>query len=85
MKNMFYLLSVILLICGCTAASVIDGVVKEYYTVQDEIKIGDSKEKVLALLEVGNSKLKIGYRKPSTRYTRDGSVYDIYYARRSQY
>ncbi|MCK4883206.1 MAG: DUF3192 domain-containing protein [Candidatus Omnitrophica bacterium] len=82
MKKLFYFSLVVFLMYGCTTTSdVIDEAVREYYTVQDEIKIGDSKEDVLALLELSQSHLKPVSQKPSARFTKDGSVYDIYYVR----
>ncbi|MBU0469290.1 MAG: DUF3192 domain-containing protein [Candidatus Omnitrophica bacterium] len=80
MKKFILILS--LLLCGCaTTNKVIDNVVIEYQGIQDNIKIGDSKEKFLSLLEPNQSKLNAASRKPPTRYTENGSVFDVYYIR----
>ena len=73
-----YMILFLLVLQGC---GTVDKAVKEYYDVQDEIRIGDTKEKVLSLLEPGQEKLSARNKKPPTRYTKDGHVYDIYYAR----
>ena len=78
MKNMVCLLSAVFLMCGCTT---VNTVINEYYTIQDEIKVGDSRKEVLSWLEANQSSLRGFEEKAPVRYTKDGSVYDIYYAR----
>jgi len=73
------LLITLLLLQGC--ASVIDEVVRDYYSVYDQIKIGDSKEEVIRLLEPSQNKLKLVHKKPEMRYTENGQLYDVYFAR----
>lgn len=82
MKKIFYFSLIVLFMSGCTTtADVIDEAVREYHTVQDEIKIGDSRGDVLSLIESSQSLLKPASQKPSVRFTKDGNMYDIYYAR----
>jgi len=70
-----------LLLQGC---GTVDKAVKEYYVLQDQIRIGDSKENVLSLLEPSQSRLSAAHTKPPQRFTRDGRLYDIYYVRSGQ-
>ena len=67
-----------MLLQGC---GTVDKAIKEYYVVHDQIRVGDSKEKVLSLLEPGQSKLSARHKKPPMRFTRDGHLYDVYFVR----
>lgn len=64
-----YIILLMLILQGC---GTVDRAIKEYYAVQDEIRIGDTKEKVLSLLEPGQSKLSVRNKKPPMRFTREG-------------
>jgi cell division protein FtsB len=74
------LLSVALVffLAGCAT---IDKAVQDYRLVYEQIKLGDSKQKVLSLLEPCQSELDAATKKPFERFSRDGHIYDIYYAR----
>lgn len=74
----YFIIILMLILQGC---GTVDRAIKEYYAVQDEIRIGDTKEKVLSLLEPGQSKLSVRNKKPPMRFTRDGHLYDVYYVR----
>lgn len=67
-----------LLITGCLT---INKSVQRYMDVYEQIKLGDTKEKVLNLLEPIQKELHISQRKASERFSHDGYIYDIYYAR----
>jgi hypothetical protein len=71
----------VFLLSGCGA---VDKVVKEYRGLQDQIKLGDPKEKVLPLLEQNQEKLSAVHKKPPQRFTRNGHLYDVYFARSGQ-
>ncbi len=55
--------------------------IESYYYAYEHIQLGDSKEKVLSLLKPAQSSLGAAQQKPQERFSRDGHIYDIYYAR----
>ncbi|MBN2484257.1 MAG: DUF3192 domain-containing protein [Candidatus Omnitrophica bacterium] len=74
-----YLLIVLLVIfTGCAR---VPKAVHNYYAAYDHIQLGDSKAKVLSLLEPDQQRMGFADRKPQERFSRDGHIYDIYYAR----
>ena len=77
MKIRVYIISLILL-TGCAS---VQKTVDTYSGIYEQIRLGDSKEKVLSLLKPAQSSLGVAQQKPQERFSRDGHIYDIYYAR----
>jgi hypothetical protein len=64
-----------------TGCARIPKAVNNYYAAYDYIQLGDSREKVISLLQPAQTTLGFAERKPQERFSRDGHIYDIYYAR----
>ena len=84
------LLAVLTLVVGCVpyleaSRSItilrIEQVISAHHAAASQIELGDSKERVLSLLEPTQSKLTARQRKLPDRYQQDGSVVEIYYFR----
>lgn len=74
----------ILLLClmfsGC-AVYQINSAISKYYDVADKVELGDSKEKVLAILMPTQAKLSRSYRKSPEKYIKEDIKVEIYYMR----
>ena len=71
----------VFLLCGCMPDYVIDQSIAQYETVEGQIQLGDSKEKVIEILEPTQKSLSSEWRKKPEKYLKEGVVVDIYYAR----
>ena len=63
------------------AARRIDGAIFAYHAAAQQIELGDSKERVLSLLEPTQSGLAGRERKSPDRYQQNGTTVEIYYFR----
>lgn len=77
MKILFILLFTLL--SGCTTL-MIDNSISEYQKVKNQISLGDSKEKVLSLLEPIQPQMS-RYSKGIESYMQGNEVIEIFYAR----
>lgn len=64
-----------------TLPRLIEGAVRKYEAVADQVKLGDSKQQVLALLSPTHEGLPASLLKEAENYYKDGVIVDIYYAR----
>ena len=78
MKKLLTLLGA-LLISGCVAS--ISTTIKEYEKVADQVNLGDSKARVLAVLNPTQAKLDTEYKKTPDRYIKNDVLVEIYYMR----
>lgn len=74
------IIAVAVLLSGC-AATTIDSVVDHYNSVKSQISIGMELGDFLAIFDPYQSQLKNRMRKPSERFTKNGSIYDVHYIR----
>ena len=82
--NKLLVLGVVVACLGLTACAPgmqINNTLQNYARVENQISLGDSKEKVLALLEPLQRNLPYDERKPSETYIKNGKTYFIYYMR----
>lgn len=75
-----FLLSLVLSLSGCAAYN-IDSAISKYDKIENTINLGDSKDKVVLILEPIQSEISSSYRKRSEKYQKDGVLVEIYYAR----
>jgi len=68
-----------------TLPRLIEGAVNKYRTVADQVKLGDSKQQALAILNPTHEGLPVSLLKESENYLKDGVIVDIYYARSGPY
>jgi len=66
---------------GCMPAYYIDQSIAKYEDVEGQIQLGDSKEKVLEILEPTQKKLRSTWRKRLEKYIKEGVLVEIYYVR----
>ena len=65
---------------GCEVMQ-IDGAISKYEAVADRIELGDSKEKVLAILQPTQDGVRKSNRKNPEKYIKEGVKVEIYYMR----
>lgn len=80
MVTKIVMLSVILVLTGCVAME-IDSAINKYEATADQVELGDSKEKVLAILAPTQEGVPKSSRKNSDKYLKDGVRVEIYYMR----
>ena len=80
MKNFFLFLILIFGLAGCAILE-IDSSISKYKAVAPKIKLGDSKEEVLALLQPTQQNLSGSSSKSPEAYVQDGNTIEIYYFR----
>jgi len=66
---------------SCTAVSRIDRTIKRYNAAVDQIRLGDSRERVVQILSPTQRDLPPENSKASEQYIRDGQIYQIDYYR----
>jgi len=66
---------------GCGPAAYIDQATAKYDAVENQVKLGDSKDKVLAILLPTQESVPRNNRKKSDKYMKDGVAVEIYYMR----
>jgi len=81
MRKSLLILASALLFQGCLAQVVIPSAISKYESVASQIELGDSKSKVLSLLEPSQQGLDNRYRKRPEKYISDGKKIDIYFFR----
>ncbi len=77
--------SLVLLTCiaisACSAGYRIDQATAQYDRVEDQVSLGDAKEKVLAILRPTQESVPRNSRKKADRYIKEGINVEIYYMR----
>lgn len=72
----------VMTLSGCSPSRYINKSINEYEKVESRVSLGDSKERVLALLEPTQRYLKDkSWRKKPDRYTKKGVLVEVYYYR----
>ena len=66
---------------GCAAISTDDAIYSYKNTVQYQVKIGDSKSRVLSYLEPLHSDIPSSWLRPPEQFTKDGNRYYIHFQR----
>lgn len=74
------IIAVLVLLSGC-AATTIDPVVDHYNSVKSKIVPGMELSEFLAIFDPYQNQLHQNQRKPAERFTKNGSIYDVYYIR----
>ena len=73
---------VMLSVVGCASAARIDDAIARYNLVAGQVKLGDSKDKVLPILMPTQSELELNERKPPDTFLADDkSLYEVYFFR----
>ena len=81
MKLYRIVIIVILLgLMGCAAHRIKESIIR-YQGVANEIQIGDSKNKVLSILEPTQRRLRWAWRKMPEKYMKNGVLVEIYFFR----
>lgn len=70
----------IIILPGCAGIQ-ISSAISAYQDVADQVKLGDSKEKVLAILLPTQTNLPMMHSKNPDKYIKDGVEVEIYYMR----
>ncbi len=83
MKRIVYggLLMSVVFLAGCQTS--VNKAINNYLAVADQVQLGDSKEKVLAILNPTQEGLSERQKKRSESYLEDGKTVEIYYFRSS--
>jgi hypothetical protein len=76
---------IVLVLCsallgGCMVSQ-IDRSISKYYSVADQVELGNSKEQVLAILQPTQENLPVVHRKRPDKYFQDEVLVEIYYMR----
>jgi hypothetical protein len=79
-KNPVVPLLLALSLAGCLATQ-IDGAISRYEAVADQVELGDSREKVLDMLQPTQEGIPKPNRKRPDKYIKDGVTVEIYYMR----
>ncbi len=82
--KIFYILTILIFLISCTGyqtAKQIDSSISKYEEESFKVNLGDSKEKVLAILEPTQKYNKKWRKKPERFLNNDNSVIEIYYYR----
>ena len=74
------MLSAVFVFTGCVGM-MIDSAISKYEATADQVELGDSKEKVLAILAPTQEGVPKSARKNSDKYLKDGVKVEIYYMR----
>lgn len=80
MKKMATAFLIAVLLSGCVGMQ-IDSAISEYEAVAGQVELGDSKDKVLAILEPSQEGVPKRARKSSEKYIKEGVRVEIYYMR----
>ncbi|MDD5451748.1 MAG: hypothetical protein PHT49_07650 [Desulfovibrionales bacterium] len=80
MHKKFAVLLAAVALTGCISMQ-IDSAISKYETVADQVELGDSKEKVLAILQPTQEGLPKSCRKNPEKYIKEGVKVEIYYMR----
>jgi len=83
MKWMLIFLATIC-VAGCITPSRIDPIIKQYKLSAEKVELGDSKEKVLSILQPTQVGLPESASKSPDKYIKDGVKVEIYYMRSSR-
>ncbi len=67
--------------CGIIQAIKIKSAVSNYNKVRDQVSLGDSKEKVLSILEPAQHILSASDKRPPESFSNNGKKIEIYYYR----
>jgi len=78
-KSLLVALVFIFTLSGCV--TVIDDSISNYRQVSHQISLGDSKAKVIPILEVAQEGVPVEWRKVTESYIKNGVTVVIYYAR----
>ena len=78
MKKMLALILIIIFPISCMP---IAPTIAKYNEVADQVNLGDSKEKVLAILLPTQKELGPGYNKAPDKYLKDNKLVEIYFMR----
>ncbi|TKB87437.1 MAG: DUF3192 domain-containing protein [Nitrospira sp.] len=74
------MLSAFLVLTGCVSMQ-IDSAISKYAATAEQVELGDTKEKVLAILAPTQENVPKSARKSSDKYIKDGVKVEIYYMR----
>ncbi len=66
---------------GCTPSYYIDESLANYESIASQIKLGDPLDHVVPLLETAQANLDNSWKKRPERYTKNGTLVEIYFAR----
>ena len=80
MKKMATAFLIVVLLSGCVGMQ-IDSAISEYEAVAGQVELGDSKDKVLAILEPSQEGVPKRARKSPEKYIKEGVRVEIYYMR----
>jgi hypothetical protein len=80
MKTGFLATSLLLLVVGCGGVA-IDMTIREYHAAASQVKLGDSREKVVSVLMPTQRRLSASKRKEPEHFMQDGVSVEIYYFR----
>jgi hypothetical protein len=80
MIRQFAISSAVFVLTGCVGMQ-IDSAIGKYESAADQVSLGDSKEKVLAILAPTQEGVPTAARKSSDKYLKDGVKVEIYYMR----
>ena len=85
LRKIFICLGIVslLTLSGCAQMMQINNTIDSYARVANQISLGDSKEKVLAILAPLQRDLPLRERKAPETYIKGGNTYYIYYMRSS--
>lgn len=71
--------------CGLVAQQQADDGIARYFEARDQIRLGDDRDSVLAVLQPINETIPPEMRRPSDQFKRDGALVEIYYARSARF
>jgi len=80
-KKMFTILTPIFMLSGCGISGQIDESISNYREVSHQISLGDSKAKVIPILEAAQEGVPVEWRKVTESYIKNGVTVVIYFAR----
>lgn len=82
MNRAMYVMVVGVALAGCVGPAYnIDKATEKYDAVENQVNLGDSKEKTLAILSPTQDSVPRNSRKKPDRYKKEGVVVEIYYMR----
>ncbi len=80
MNKQLALLVMVVGLAGCVGMQ-IDSAISKYEAVAEQVELGDSKEKVLAILQPTQEGVPKSSRKNPEKYIKEGARVEIYYMR----
>jgi hypothetical protein len=81
MSNKFLPILIMLTLSGCFPAMVIKDTITKYESVESQIELGDSKQKVLSILNPTQKGLQSDWKKRPEKYIKKGILVEIFYFR----